>query len=175
MMKRSDRRGATVVEFAITFPVLLLVVFGSIELTRVAMLRHTANHAAYVGTRRGIIPGADATDVVLAVEQHLRTVGIQGAVVTVSPAIIGDDTTLVDVEVTFPVSENSLVVPEFVSGDIIGNSVMLTERPKAVTALNLPAPPPPPVIESPSPAPDTDPVPAPWPATPPPLPPPPVL
>lgn len=183
MKKKFDRRGVTVVEFALTLPVLLLVVFGSIELTRVAMLRHTANHAAYVATRNAIVPGADVADVILAAEQHLETVGIRGGSVTVSPSVIVDATTLVDVEVTFPVADNSLIVPEFVSGQIIGRSAMVTERPKGVMSLTLPEPPPDPTPPSdpssptePSPSGgDPPPDPAPWPQTPPPKPPPPVL
>lgn len=177
MLRKSDRRGATAVEFAIASPVLIAFVFGCIEFSRVAMLRHTANHAAYIATRKAIVPGANVADVVNEAEQHLEMIGVRGGVVTVSPSIIVDATEQVDVEVTFPVSDNSLIVPEFVSGQIVGTSAMLTERPKAVMSLNLPEPPPPP---PPSTAPtgtndDNDDDDHSWPTTPPPAPPAPVL
>ena len=181
-MRNFDRRGATVVEFAVTLPVLLLIVFASIELSRVAMLRHTANHAAYVGTRHAIVPGANATDVIAEAEKHLETIGVKGGVVVVTPSVITEDTSTVSVAVTFPVSANSLVVPEFVSGTIVGKSEMVTERPKAVMSLSLPEPPPlpppPPATVNPSPASPVVPAPpeplGPSPPAPPP-PPPPVL
>ena len=143
-MNRFERRGATVVEFALTLPILLLVVFGGVELTRMSMLRHTANHTAYIAARAGIVPGADVADVITKAERHLQAIGIRNAVVSISPSTILEDTSLVEVSVTFPVAENSLVVPEFVSGNVLGQCAMVTERSKAMMSVNLPAPPPPP-------------------------------
>lgn len=168
-MLKLHRSGATVVEFALTFPILLVVVFGGIELTRLSMLKHTANHAAQAATRKAIVPGADVANVIAEAEEHLETIGIKGAVVTVDPSAITEATNLVKVNVTFPTSQNSLVVPEFVSGDITGQSAMITERSRGQMSVNLPEPPPPPPPTVP-PTPPTPPTPQP-PA--PPLPPPP--
>jgi len=147
MLIKSNRRGAASVEFAIAFPVLLMVVFGSVEFSRIAMLRHTANHAAHIAARRAIIPGATSQDVIAAGEKHLQSIGVKGAVINVSPDNITLDTKAVEVTVNFPVSENSLVVPEFVSGHVIGTCAMVTERTKEVR-LELPPPPPPPATGS---------------------------
>lgn len=143
-MPKIHRRGATVVEFALTFPILLIVVFGGVELTRFAMLKHTANHAALSAARKAIVPGADAADVIVRAEEHLNTIGISGAVVSVNPLVITDGTNSIQVDVAFPTAENSLVVPEFVSGMITGQSVMMTERSRDQMSLNLPEPPAPP-------------------------------
>lgn len=147
------RRGATVVEFALTFPILLIVVFGGVELTRFSMLKHTANHAAHAATRKAIIPGADVADVIARAEEHLAAIGIRGGVVTVTPAVITEATNRVQVDVSFPTAENSLVVPEFVSGNVTGQSAMITERSRGQMSMNLPAPPTPEILAAPEPPP----------------------
>jgi hypothetical protein len=54
MMKRqrsrkasNQRKGAAAVELAVTFPILMLVLFALFELTRANMMIHTAEAAAY--------------------------------------------------------------------------------------------------------------------------------
>lgn len=138
------RQGATSVEFAMTIPILLLIVFGGIEFGRASMLRHTADHAAYVAARHAITPGASVDDVRQQAADHLDAHGVSDYVITVSPDPITYDTTLVEVSVSFPASSNSFVVPDYLSGDIHGNCEMITERPPIILANALPEPPPPP-------------------------------
>ena len=164
-MINSNRHGATVVEFALVLPILLLFVFGGVELSRLAMLRHTANHAAYAATRKAIVPGANVANVIQKAEDHLAMIGISNASVTVNPSVITESTSIVEVEVTFPIADNSLVVPEFVSGTVTGKSAMMTERSKASMSGSLPAPPPPPPPPTP-PTPPTPPAPTPPPVSP---------
>ena len=54
------RRGAAAVEMAIVSIVLFSVLMGGWEMSRVAMLRHSADYAAYLATRTAIIVGHQA-------------------------------------------------------------------------------------------------------------------
>ena len=144
LKKNHTRRGASAVEFAMVLPVLVLLIFGGIELTRVSMLQHTVDHAAYIAARDAIVPGANVSDVIQTAENHLQTIGVQGATITVTPSEITDSTTEVLVRVVAPVSGNSLVVPNFASSDVIGQARLLTERSPGQMSNSLPEPPPPP-------------------------------
>lgn len=143
------RTGALTVEFAVTLPVIVLLVFGGIELTRVSMLRHTINHAAYEAARDAIVPGADVSEVILAAEEHLATIGVTASVI-VEPSNITDDTAFVEVRVIAPVNGNSLVVPKFISGNLEGKSLLMTERSPMSMSAALPTPPPPPPPPTPT-------------------------
>ncbi len=140
----SKRRGTTAVEFAVALPVLVLLIFAGIELSRISMLRHTANRAAYIAARDAIVPGADVAQVIQNAQEHLDVIGVQDAVITVVPDSIDETTESVVVNVSFPMAGNSLVIPKFASGDVIGRATLMTERTGSQMAANLPAPPPPP-------------------------------
>lgn len=122
------RQGAATVEFALVATVLFLLVFGGIEITRISMLQHTVDHAAYTAARDAIIPGADTAAVKRTAEEHLAAIGVTGATVRVSPDPIAEDTSAVEVTVSIPVAGNSLVVPQFVAGNLTGRCLLLTER-----------------------------------------------
>lgn len=163
--KTQSRTGATTVEFALTIPILFLIVFGGLELGRASMLGHTADHAAYVAARQAIVPGANVDDVRQRAIDHLNAHGIRDYEIEVSPETITHETTLVDVRVSFPLSTNSFVLPEYVTGDLSGNCQLITERPPALMAVSLPTPPP-----EPEPTPEPTPTPPPNPTPPPPEP-----
>ena len=88
MPYKPNRDGAATVEFALVCTLLFLLVFGGIEISRVSMLRHTADHAAYLAARDAIIPGADTATVETTAENHLATIGVVNATVTVTPGMI---------------------------------------------------------------------------------------
>ena len=59
-----DRRGQSVVEFALVLPMLLLVLFGITELGRAVMTKNVLTSAAREGARLAIVtePNMDAVD-----------------------------------------------------------------------------------------------------------------
>jgi Flp pilus assembly protein TadG len=59
---KGDRRGAVIVEFALTAPILFLFLFASLEFSRYIMIQQTATSAAYEAARQCILPGFSATD-----------------------------------------------------------------------------------------------------------------
>ncbi|TWT49741.1 TadE-like protein [Rubripirellula amarantea] len=150
------RTGAAAVEFAMAMLVLVVTVFGGIEITRVAMLRHSIDHAAYVASRAAIVPGASSAEVIDSAHAHLSKLGIVNGDVTVNPAVIGEDTSEVQVIVTIPVADNSFVLPRYVTGNLSGQSTLMTERSPMQMASTLPTPPPPPPADPPSEDPPSD-------------------
>ena len=121
---RSLRCGATTVEFAIVVPVIFALFLGTIEMTRLNFIRHSAANAAYEGARKAIIPGSSYTE---ATDEALRLMTAVG----VSNGVTADLTTLNDtmtVTVTVPVNQNSWGVARFSSGMIITQSCTLTRE-----------------------------------------------
>ena len=57
--KRQRRAGVAATEFAVCLPLIILLVFGSIEATSYIFLKQTLNIAAYEGIRESIKIGSD--------------------------------------------------------------------------------------------------------------------
>lgn len=116
MMRRinsNSRTGAAAVEFALTLPVLLLLLFGGYELSRANMMMHTAEAAAYEGARVGIVPGASADAVRDEAQRVLNTIGVQNATIEIEPANLADESDQISVTIEFSFADNSLLVPQF--------------------------------------------------------------
>ena len=113
LKSKCDRSGVTVVEFALTLPVLFLVLFASYELCRANLLRHAARAAAYEGARIGILPGANTDKIEAAANFVLATVGVRGAKITVTPNDIQASTPQVRVDVEIDAQQNYFFAPFF--------------------------------------------------------------
>lgn len=164
------RCGVTTVEFAIAVSLLFIVVFSTIEFSRVSMLRHAVDSAAYEGARNAISPGATVSDAEDRANQLLAANGLRDGTVTVEPNPLTESATSVRVRVELPVDSNSWLV-RFLGGRTVTSSCQLmTERPIMVQAeaFVVPPPPPPPPPEPtpgplPEPTPEPDPAPEPAP------------
>ncbi len=119
------RKGVTAVEFALTFPLLLMIVFGSLEFSRANMIRNMCENAALEGARAGMIPGATAQDCANAANRLLDIIGIQNASVNIQPSTIVPATERVVVTVTIPLADNSLPMSKFVLGTTMSQSATL--------------------------------------------------
>ncbi len=109
---RGNRRGAVAVEMAITSGLVFFFFFAALEFCRVAMMRHTVEHALYEGARQGIIPGATAAEVESKARSVLRTIGVGSAKIKVTPATITNATREVSVRIEMPLDRN-LFAPAF--------------------------------------------------------------
>jgi Flp pilus assembly protein TadG len=128
---KSSRYGATTVEFALTAPILFLLVFGAIEFSRANMLVHTASIAATEAARRSIIPGATAADCQRAAQAELGALGISESTVEIDPPEINDDTTQVTVNLSVPLTmRNGYVLPRIFLGKQVAKSVTLQREGK---------------------------------------------
>lgn len=123
---KSSRRGSTTVEFALTAPILFLLVFGAVEFSRANILRHTAVIAATEAARSGIVPGATAEECLEKAHNELAIVGIRSATVEIDPSEITSATDEVSVSVEVPLnSSNGFILPGFLNGKKVEKSVTL--------------------------------------------------
>jgi len=123
--------GMVSVEFALTAPILFLLIFGAIEFTRANMLMHTTSLAATEGARRAIVAGATSSDVDQAVRAELSNIGITNADVFIDPAVITADTEVVAVGVGVPVdSSNGYLIPRFFLGKKLVKATSMTREAK---------------------------------------------
>ena len=128
--KRKNRKGATLVEFAIIAPIFFLIVFACIEFIRLNMIRNLVQDAAYFAARDAMVPGATAGEAEARAAEILSFMNTQGAEITINDGDgLDDDSDSVTVTISVPISENSFLVPAY-SGDMVLSStaVMRTER-----------------------------------------------
>lgn len=126
-----ERRGVTTVEFALTAPILFMLVIAAIEFSRANMLFHSAAVAASEGARRGIIAGSTADEVADIVRQELSYIGIKESRIAVHPEVVTNDTKLVAVAVQVPVNANNgYVIPRFFAGKSITKVVAMPREAK---------------------------------------------
>jgi Flp pilus assembly protein TadG len=122
--KSQRRRGATTVEFAIVVPIIFAMFLGTIEMTRLNFIRHSAANAAYEGARKAIIPGSSFTEATDEALRLMQAVGV-GNGVTASLTTLNDTMT---VTVTVPVNQNSWGAARFSSGMTITQACTLSRE-----------------------------------------------
>ena len=123
--RRPDKRrcGAAAVEMAIVLGLLILLVFGIIEMGRAIMVNQVITNAAREGARRAVIPGATDAQVNGRVGKYLADAGITGSTTTIK--VNGSAASLstapsraeVEVAVSVPYSEVSFGVLQLLSPD----------------------------------------------------------
>lgn len=134
---RSPRKGAAAVEFAVVAPVLLLLIFGSIDFGRAMMVSNQLTGVAREGGRVGVLPTSSNLDIETTIASHLAamelpagnvqtTILVNGVVANASTANSAD---LITVSVTVPYAEVSwLPTSWFLEGATLrGRAVMRRE------------------------------------------------
>ena len=61
--KSSPREGAAVVEFALIIPLLLIMIFGMVEVSRMLMVLHATTGAAREAIRAAVVTGVEEEQV----------------------------------------------------------------------------------------------------------------
>ncbi len=123
------RSGATAVEFAIVAPIFFLLMMASFEFSRLNVIRHTADNAAYEAARHAMVPGATAAEAIAKANSILNTVGTRGARVTINPTILGPEVDSINARIDVPLNQNGWIVPKFTSGrTLTAQSTLRTER-----------------------------------------------
>jgi hypothetical protein len=138
------RRGVAVVEFALTFPLLIILVVGLIEFSRLSTMRHAADNAAYEAARHVIVPGANVSEAIAQAHDLLARSGVRQGTIEVNPAVIGEDTKFVTVQVSVPLMGNSWLPPKLTrSRMVVRETTLRTERVTLVqgSATTTPLPP----------------------------------
>jgi Flp pilus assembly protein TadG len=103
----TSEKGAELVEFALVFPLLLLVVLGIVDFGFLFQRYEVLTNAAREGARVAVLPGYAAADVTVRVQQYLTAGGLT-ATATIAPiaptavTVGGSCMTMAGVTVTYP-------------------------------------------------------------------------
>ena len=120
-----QRRGATMVEFALVVPIVFILFFAAVEFSRAAMIRHSIDNAVYEAARIAIVPGGTATAAQVEARRILSAVGVVRPSIVVTPSQIDRQTPQVTVRVTVPMDANSYVPPQYFAGRSITRELTL--------------------------------------------------
>ena len=136
---RHRQAGAALVEFAFVLPIILLFFFAMVELSRVMLLQHSVDTAAYEGARNAMVPGATSDDAIASARKLLAAAKLTSPVITVEPTTISESTPLVTVRIELPVAENAWLTPFwFKSGRVVSEVTLITERPPMIQLTGVP-------------------------------------
>ena len=94
-------------------PIVLLLFTATIEFSRIIMLRHTLDNAAYEAARAGVVPGATAALVREKADDILHVTRATGYTVDVFPEEITDETSQISVMIHLPVASNGYGISHF--------------------------------------------------------------
>ena len=117
VQKVVNARGNAVIEFALTLPILLLVVFGITELGRMIMTTNVLNTASREGARFAAVrPLSDSLSVQARVLEVLNAASIDSSTITVQYDVAGQSVR-VRVTTNFQILSRS-VLPPVLRGNI---------------------------------------------------------
>jgi Flp pilus assembly protein TadG len=120
-----SRKGAVTVEMALTASLAFFFFFAALEFTRVSMMRHTVENALYEGGRQGIIPGATASEVQATSARVLRTIGITGASISVTPSTNENSTREIAVRIQLPLDQGLFASAVFFVGKTLDRTLVM--------------------------------------------------
>lgn len=132
----SQRRGATLLEFAFVAPVYFLLVLGLVEIGRACMVKELITEAARRACRKAIIEGTSTTAIQSAATDFLSSVSINGASANIyindMPASNTNVAAMpayteITVVVTVPVADVTWTPMRFLSGNLSGQYTMRRE------------------------------------------------
>jgi Flp pilus assembly protein TadG len=133
IQQRTQRRGATVVEFALCFPILLTFVFGTIEFSRVLQIQHSIRLAAFEGARAGVPLDSTTSDVTTRVQSILSAVKISNSTTTITPNPIAYTSPTVTVTVSADPALNKWVTWFVTAGHPLSSTITLNREVQAVS------------------------------------------
>jgi hypothetical protein len=127
---KSKRRGVAAVEFAVCLPVIILLVFGSIEASSFIFLKQSLNVAAYEGLRESIRVGSDNADGVdraqnILVSRNVRDFQVSFPNGDSGAASRGDE---IVIEVSAPTQTNSPLAGQYVTNRMLTARVVMVKE-----------------------------------------------
>jgi len=128
--KPDARRGVAAVEFAVCLPLLVLLIFGSIEASSMIFLKQTLNVAAYEATRECIRNGRNNNDATVRAMQILQGRGVIGFQIQfpAGESLTADRGADVIVEISAPSALNSPLVGQFISDRVLTARVVMIKQ-----------------------------------------------
>lgn len=125
---RKTRRGAVVVEFALTAPLLFMILFAALELSHANMVFNVTEAAAYEAAREGIVPGATAAECQASAQRLLDIAKVRDTTIQITPPDLATDSDTIQVTISLPYTANSIVTPNFTSGLTIQRTCILSRE-----------------------------------------------
>lgn len=104
---RRTRLGATTVEFALVFPLLLTVTFFMLETLRMTTISETVKTSVLAGAREASVAVTSADTVKHEMELILAPYGIPDHDITVTPAVIDSSVGEVSIGIAVPLNANN--------------------------------------------------------------------
>ncbi len=123
-----QRRGVTTVEFAMTAPLLFLMLYAALELGHANMAFNAVEAACYEGARMGIVPGASAAECQASAQRILDLSNIRGSTVTVTPANLNTNSNDIRLQITVPYTSTAIIPPTFTRLLTINRQCTLTRE-----------------------------------------------
>lgn len=127
-LTKQQRRGVSVVEFAVVLPVIVLLLAGAIEAARGVMVSHTLQEAAQAGCRVYSVEGTSRADAEAIIETALSQAGISTYAISFSPSnkeSVDIPMEPVTVTITADYSNVAWLPPNFLAGATLrGRCVM---------------------------------------------------
>ncbi len=137
--KPTDRDGAVLVEFSIVLPVALLLFLGFLEMSRVLLLQHSIDTAAYEGARHAMVPGAKTSEAIEAASELCKKAGLKEYKIEVEPEVLSDLTPFITVRVSLPADKNAVGGNLYFNKKRLVSSVtLMCERPPMVQLTGIP-------------------------------------
>jgi Flp pilus assembly protein TadG len=89
-----SERGAELIEFALVFPILLMVVLGIVDFGFLFQRMEVVTNAAREGARIAVLPGYATADVQARVQNYVQTGGVPTTTTPVNPTVLVTNVTI---------------------------------------------------------------------------------
>lgn len=129
-----NRRGTTMVEFAMCFPVLLGFLFAIIEFSRVLQVQHTVRLAAFEGARAGVSLDSTTATVQARVLSSLAYTGVTNPTITVVPNPLTYNSPTITVTVSAKPAQNAWMTWYETSANVITSTITLDREVQSVSS-----------------------------------------
>ncbi len=96
------RAATTAVEFAIVLPLVLLIVFSLMEISRAVTISDSAKTSVIAGSRQALVAETTNTNVQAEMERILDLFGVRSRQIVVTPAVINPTVQEVSIQITVP-------------------------------------------------------------------------
>lgn len=123
-----SHKGQVTIEFALMSSLAFMMVLGTIEFSRVFMIRSGVSNAAYQGARRGIVPGATPAVIESVARDALARSFVKVANIEITPSVINSSTNEVTVKVRVDLAKNSWTASRFTKGMFIERQCTLSRQ-----------------------------------------------
>jgi len=103
----TGRRGATAVEFAIVCPIVLAIMFGMLEISRISTIIDSARTSVITGAREARVASATRETIRAEMEETLTLFGIRESTIEVTPATIDPTVSEISINIEVPFSASN--------------------------------------------------------------------